>query len=104
MMSEGCVEVPGTKDDGYGTNVEKDRWDLLPTGAIRSVVKVLTYGARKYAPGNWAVVPNARERYYAAALRHVTAWWDGEKLDESGFPHLAHAVCCLLFLMSLEEA
>ena len=35
-----------------------------------------------------------------ACHRHLQAWWSGERLDkESGLPHLAHAVCCLLFLM-----
>lgn len=66
--------------------------DILAAG-------VLTKGAEKYAPGNWMKVPEPRERYYSAAMRHITSWFEGERFDpEWGFPHLAHATCCLLFL------
>ncbi|MGH7869029.1 MAG: dATP/dGTP diphosphohydrolase domain-containing protein [Candidatus Dormibacteraceae bacterium] len=81
----------------------KDRWDLLPTGAIRMIVRVLGFGAKKYAARSWMQVPEARDRYYAAALRHITAWWDGERYDpESGLHHLGHALCCLVFLYELD--
>lgn len=87
--------VPGTKHDAG-----KARWDLLPMAEVAQVVDVLTDGAVKYAPDNWMAVPTPRERYFAAAMRHISAWWTGERLDpESGRHHLAHAVCCLLFLM-----
>lgn len=82
---------------------KKDRWDLLPLRAIKQVVKVLTFGAEKYAPDGWRTVPNPIERYYAAHLRHLTAWREGEEMDsESGLPHLAHALCNLLFIYELE--
>jgi hypothetical protein len=91
--------TPGAKFDNG-----KDRWDLLPFGAVRQVVRVLTYGAFKYAPNNWQLVQNARERYAAAALRHFAAWHGGEILDgESRLPHLAHAACCLLFLLWVDR-
>lgn len=82
---------------------EKARWDLLPFKAVERVVDVLTYGAKKYAPDGWRNVPDARRRYYAAALRHLTAWWDGSPTDpEGGLPHLAHAACCILFLLEAD--
>jgi hypothetical protein len=94
-----------TSPDGSKHDQAKERWDLLPTEAVRQVVKVLGYGARVYAVDNWKVVPDARRRYYAAALRHLTAWWEGEKVDnESGLPHLAHAACCVLFLLVVGDA
>ncbi len=88
---------------GVKGDAEKPRWDLLPMDAVASIVDVLGYGAKLYAPDNWRLVPEARRRYYAAALRHLVAWWLGEKRDpESTHPHLAHAACCLLFLLALE--
>ena len=60
----------------------------------------MEFGAAKYGADNWQHVPNARQRYFDAAMRHLLAWWDGERLDaESGLPHLAHAGCCILFLL-----
>ena len=105
VTSKRGMPAIGRKDDGVdGTKPAKDRWDLLPWRAVGDVVKVMSYGALKYAPGNWVKVPEWRWRYYAAALRHLTAWWLGEKLDsDSGLPHLAHAVCCILFMAELDQ-
>ena len=78
-------------------------WHLLPWVATSLVVKVLTYGAKKYAPENWRKVQDPQDRYFAAAMRHLVARRDGQKLDpESGLPHLAHAACCILFMLELE--
>jgi hypothetical protein len=90
---EEALEAMGVKgDDG------KDRWDLLPWEQVRDVVKVLTFGAKKYSPDNWQKVPDGRNRYFSAAFRHILAAHGGEKLDpESGLSHWAHAVCCILF-------
>ncbi len=85
----------GRKDD-----CSKLRYDLVPLGVMRLVVLVLTRGAEKYAPHNWQKVPGARERYYSAACRHIENWWHGERLDEEWqIHHLAHAICCLMFLL-----
>lgn len=87
-----------TKHDGGKPDLA-----LWPPRAFESVGRVLTYGIKKYAPGNWRKV-NELRRYYSAALRHLFARLRGERLDsESGLPHLAHAVCCLAFLLELEE-
>jgi hypothetical protein len=79
----------------------KPRWSLLPWKETEEIVKVLTHGAIKYPEkDNWKKVTPLRERYYDALLRHVTAWWHGEKEDpETRLSHLAHAGCCILFLM-----
>lgn len=86
------------RGEGYKADSDKPRWDLLPWGPAEDVVKVLTVGATKYAPENWQKVPDARRRYFAAAMRHLVAWERGEIADqETGLPHLSHATCCLLF-------
>lgn len=78
----------------------KPRWSLIPSGTLSQIIKVLEFGAAFYQVDNWQGVPDARRRYYDAVMRHVEAWWGGEKNDpESGLPHLAHAATCLLFLM-----
>ena len=84
---------------GIKHDKEKDAWSLLPLEVLRDVVKVLMLGAKKYSPDNWKyVLP--KERYFDACLRHLTAWQAGEKKDpESGLSPLAHAICCLIFLL-----
>lgn len=87
-------------EGGIKNDAGKDPWHLLPWRQVRDVVRVLKHGAEKYRADQWKLVPDARPRYFAAAMRHLTDWWMGERTDkESGLPHLAHAVCSLLFLM-----
>lgn len=89
---------------GMKYDKDKPRWDLLPFKGLAGVVDVLTHGAKKYTPENWRKVEGWEWRYLGAALRHLSAWKGGEKIDpESGLPHLAHAVCCLLFMLELDK-
>lgn len=45
----------------------------------------------------------AWSRVYAAALRHLLAWWGGEDEDpETELSHLAHAACCVVFLVAYQ--
>lgn len=86
---------PGRKDDS-----DKPDFSLLDPGALFLVVKVLTFGAKKYGAYNWQGVPDMERRYFAAANRHLWAWYGGEETDESGLPHLAHAIASLLLLFA----
>lgn len=88
------------KVEGIKHDEAKPRWSLIPFKELAEVVDVLGMGAEKYGEGNWKNVSPMRDRYFNAAMRHIMAWWSGERADsESGKSHLAHAVCCLLFLM-----
>lgn len=90
---------------GVKHDAGKPRWSLLPKGTVAQVVQVLECGADKYGADNWQRVPDARQRYYDALMRHVQAWWHGQRYDtETDCHHLAHAVCCLLFLLWLDKA
>ena len=82
---------------------EKTRFDLIPYGSIAEIADVLSYGAQKYSANNWAR-GTSWGRYFAAMCRHIFAWWGGENKDpETGYSHLAHAGCCLLFLMEFQR-
>lgn len=86
--------------EGMKFDQGKLRWDLIPMDCVEDVVKILTFGAQKYAPNNWQIVPDAKERYWAALMRHLVAYRKGELIDqESDESHLSHAACCLMFLM-----
>lgn len=100
--------VPARKPGAQKDNTGKRLWKLLPTKAVGLVVDVLGYGAylaprpdgtKGYGENNWQGIPTLD--YYDAALRHLTAWKLGERLDSaSGLPHLAHAACCILFMLA----
>lgn len=79
------------------------RWDLVQPRILDEYVRVLTYGVRKYTAHNWRFVDQPRRRYFAAALRHLFAWWRGQRNDpETGLHHLAHCMCCIAFLAEPE--
>lgn len=45
----------------------------------------------------------AWHRPFGALMRHMWAWWRGESDDpETGYSHLAHAACCIAFLLAYE--
>ena len=88
------------KEEGRKFDNDKPEYGLLPPNALHEKVKVLTYGAKKYARDNWKFVPDSKRRYFDALQRHLWAWKKGEQLDhETGLYHLAHAACCLDFLL-----
>jgi Domain of unknown function (DUF5664) len=77
--------------------------NLLSTEAMNQTAAVLKFGAQKYAEHNWRK-GFAWSRPLAAAMRHITAFNDGEDTDpESGLSHLAHAACCIMFLLEFQK-
>ncbi len=91
-------------EEGKKLDAGKARFDLIQPRALEAYARVLAYGCRKYSAHNWRLVQDGRNRYIAAALRHLMAYLRGEAVDaESGEPHLAHAMCCIAFLLELDE-
>lgn len=94
------TETPAKKYD-HG----KPRYDLVPGDALEEIVKVLTYGAEKYADRNWEK-GLSYGRVFAAMMRHSWSWLRRENngVDpETGLSHLAHAGCCIMFLLAFEQ-
>lgn len=82
---------------------QKPRMDLLDAYAIEQLSLVLTFGSRKYAAHNWRK-GLSYSRLIAAALRHIFAYLMGEDKDpESGLSHIAHAMCCCMFLLGMSQ-
>ena len=75
---------------------------LISRRALEEEAKVMAYGVSKYGLHNWRKGMDFT-RLADAALRHVYAFVDGEDVDEeTGLSHLAHARCCLAFLLEYE--
>jgi hypothetical protein len=93
------------KQKGKKLDGGKLRYDLEDPRARELFVAVLTFGAELYGDDNWRKVPNLRKRYHAALERHLEAHRMGEGTDPTtGLPHLAHAMCCLHFLLAVSGA
>ena len=87
----------------------KQRWDFIPFDALNEVVKVYTWGhdVKGYGPDNWKTV-EPRDRYFAALMRHIHEWREGNKKDhESKIWIMAHvifnAMCLLWFDMKSDH-
>lgn len=90
--------MPAIKFDGG-----KPQLSMIPVSALEAEARVLAFGAAKYGRSNWKAGMDWT-RYLDAALRHMHAFADGEDVDpESGEPHLAHARCCLAFLIEYQS-
>lgn len=82
----------------------KLRFDLLDQYFLDGLAAVLTFGAEKYSANSWQNIKNAKERYYAALQRHLSAYRKGEQKDnESGINHLYHAAANIMFLAYFER-
>jgi hypothetical protein len=86
------------KGTGARYNNGKPRLSLIPMVTLYDEARVWEYGQKKYKAWNWAKgmdwsVP------FECAMRHMAKWQAGEENDEeSGLPHLAHAMCNLRML------
>ena len=83
-----------------GTN--KVPFHLIPPRALAYVAICFADGGFKYQPYNFYVEKISSSVYYGAMLRHIFAWWSGERLAPDGHHHLAHAACCLIMVLSVE--
>lgn len=90
------------EQDGVKHDHDKLRIDLFPPEALEGISQILTFGAQKYGDRNWEK-GMSWGRLFGALMRHSWAWWRGEDKDsESGYSHLWHAGCCLIFLITYE--
>lgn len=72
---------------------------------ILGTAEVLTFGAKKYARGNWKnMTEEDRQRIADSLLRHILQYLDGQECDsETNISHLYHASCNLMFLANLDK-
>jgi hypothetical protein len=98
LIPEFLTEAPGVKYD-----IGKLRFDLIPPRVMQELAEVYTMGAEKYEPRNWELGIEY-SRLYSAVQRHLHCYWTGQNLDEeSGLPHLAHAMWGIAALLEFER-
>jgi hypothetical protein len=76
---------------------------VVPSTALYAMAAAHMDGAYKYGAHNWRVSGVSARTYYDAAMRHLTAWWEGEQIaPDSGVPHLGHVMACMAILLDAE--
>ena len=97
-----CPRAKSLAAGAHKDDADKVRMELIPPELMIAVGDILTSGAKKYDDRNWEKGMKW-SRVYGALLRHLIAWWGGEKKDpETGRSHLWHAGCCITFLIAYE--
>ena len=97
------ISVPNSSPEGKKHDSGKPQAELIPVPGLLEVIKVLTFGATKYDPWNWAKGMKW-SRLIGAILRHTFAYMMGETRDpETGLSHMAHVACSALFLITYEQ-
>jgi hypothetical protein len=84
----------------------KPRVDLIPVWSLLEIGRVMEYGVHKYGEHNWSKHAGrwAWTKLIGSALRHIFSWMRREDFDEeSGLPHLAHAIVNLMMLLDLQS-
>lgn len=78
-------------------NTGKVKWSLMNYRSMEPMIRVLEYGAKKYAPYNWQKPMNKKE-ILESMQRHLAALMDGEENDqESGLSHMGHIQANAMF-------
>ena len=72
--------------------------DIYGYEAIVSIAKVLKYGAEKYRPNNWRLIP--QEENLNHALIHYIAYKMGDTQDD----HLEHCMCRLMMAYATKKS
>lgn len=86
------------KNEAVRHNKGKHRFSLVDRDALRDLIAVLEFGAKKYERDNWKNKMSLDD-ISDSLMRHLLALLDGELIDEdSGLPHSAHVMCNAMFL------
>ena len=65
---------------------------------VINIAKILQYGADRYAPNNWRLIPE--EEHINHALIHLIAHLAGDTQDD----HINHALCRLMMAKSTKKS
>ena len=84
--------------------LKKPRLSLVPPAGLVYAALAMANGADKYGPYNWREKKVQAMIYLEAAQRHILSYQDGEECaEDSGVPHLGHAIACLLIVIDALE-
>jgi len=78
-------------------NEGKPKWSLVHYDSLIPMIRVLEFGAKKYAPFNWQKGLDLKE-ILESMQRHLAKLMDNEEIDtESGISHMGHIQANAMF-------
>ena len=85
--------------------VSKSPLSVIPLPALHALGLAMLEGSLKYGRHNYREAGIRYSVYYDAIQRHMSAWWEGEDIDEeSGLPHPIKAAACCIILFQAKVA
>lgn len=101
VLAEGLK--PSNPKDAIGS--DKIPLTIFPETAVAMGALALLDGACKYGIYNYRAVGIRASIYLDACRRHLAAWQEGEECaEDSGVPHLGHALACIAILIDSQAA
>ena len=96
MNNLAVVKESNPKD---AVGIKKAPFSTVPSPVVAEVGLAMLEGALKYGRHNYRAIGVRSSVYFDAALRHLTAWWEGQDVDpDSGLSHITKALACLFVL------
>lgn len=86
-----------TNEQGGSQSQLNVRFDLIDAKAMFRLAAILDYGAKKYTPNNWRLIPI--DDHLNHALTHIFGYLAGDTQDD----HLGHAFCRLMFALGVTK-
>lgn len=101
------ADNPGEKPTNPKDVIGGDKlpFHLWPDTATAVGCLGLLDGGMKYGRTNYRALGVRASIYVDACKRHMNAWFEGEDVaEDSGVPHLGHALACLAILVDSQAA
>ena len=96
-MNDLKLIIDSQSEQALRYNEGKPQWSLVHFKSLEPMVRVLEFGALKYAPRNWQKKMDPM-KILESMQRHLAALFDGEEVDsESGISHMGHIQANAMF-------
>ena len=98
-----ALDMVKTMVEAMRFNDGKVEWSLVDFKSLEPMVRVLEFGAQKYAKHNWKQGMDVT-KMMESLLRHAFSFLSGETEDqESGISHIGHIMCNAMFIQWMLE-
>lgn len=98
-IKEGKMTTKKDSNPKRAMGIKKVSMHTVPVKPLLELALALGEGGHKYGTHNYRDIGVRASTYYAAAMRHLMAYWEGEDIDpESNVHHVVKAIACMFVL------